>query len=44
MKSSAEFETAAKLSIAAGFEVIEIHMAPGYLMHEFCLHWLPSQR
>jgi len=30
-----EFETAAKLSIAAGFEVIEIHMAHGYLMHEF---------
>ncbi|HEX8161487.1 MAG TPA: NADH:flavin oxidoreductase/NADH oxidase [Pyrinomonadaceae bacterium] len=30
-----QFEDAARRSLAAGFEVIEIHMAHGYLLHEF---------
>ncbi|MDX6444048.1 MAG: hypothetical protein QOH71_1122 [Blastocatellia bacterium] len=30
-----EFRDAARRSLAAGFEVIEIHMAHGYLLHEF---------
>ncbi len=30
-----EFISAAELSLAAGFEVLEIHMAHGYLLHEF---------
>ncbi len=31
----AQFRRAAGLSLDAGFEVLEIHMAHGYLMHEF---------
>ena len=31
----AAFVVAAKRSLAAGFEVVEIHMAHGYLLHEF---------
>lgn len=31
----ADFERAADLSLAAGFNVIELHMAHGYLLHEF---------
>jgi 2,4-dienoyl-CoA reductase-like NADH-dependent reductase (Old Yellow Enzyme family) len=30
-----QFQKAAKRSIEAGFEVIELHMAHGYLVHEF---------
>lgn len=30
-----QFAEAARRSLAAGFEVIEIHMAHGYLLHEF---------
>jgi 2,4-dienoyl-CoA reductase-like NADH-dependent reductase (Old Yellow Enzyme family) len=30
-----EFQKAARRSVAAGFEVIEIHVAHGYLLHEF---------
>lgn len=30
-----EFVAAAKFSISAGFELIELHMAHGYLVHEF---------
>jgi 2,4-dienoyl-CoA reductase-like NADH-dependent reductase (Old Yellow Enzyme family) len=30
-----QFKNAAERSIAAGFQVIEIHMAHGYLIHEF---------
>ncbi|MBI3391780.1 MAG: NADH:flavin oxidoreductase/NADH oxidase [Nitrospirae bacterium] len=29
------YETAARLALEAGFEVIEVHMAHGYLLHEF---------
>jgi 2,4-dienoyl-CoA reductase-like NADH-dependent reductase (Old Yellow Enzyme family) len=34
-KVTKEFRNAARRSVAAGFEVIEIHMAHGYLLHEF---------
>lgn len=30
-----QFRSTARRSVAAGFEVIEIHMAHGYLLHEF---------
>ncbi len=30
-----QFTSAAERSLAAGFEVVEIHMAHGYLLHEF---------
>lgn len=30
-----DFETAANHALAAGFEVLELHMAHGYLLHEF---------
>jgi 2,4-dienoyl-CoA reductase-like NADH-dependent reductase (Old Yellow Enzyme family) len=30
-----QFATSAQLALAAGFEVAEIHMAHGYLLHEF---------
>jgi 2,4-dienoyl-CoA reductase-like NADH-dependent reductase (Old Yellow Enzyme family) len=30
-----QFVSAARLSLAAGFRVIELHMAHGYLLHEF---------
>lgn len=31
----AQFRDAAALALAAGFEVVELHMAHGYLLHEF---------
>lgn len=34
-KVTAQFKNAAERSIEAGFEVIELHMAHGYLVHEF---------
>lgn len=39
----AQFKAAARLAFAAGFEVIELHMAHGYLLHEF-LSPLVNQR
>jgi len=30
-----QFHQAAKRSLEAGFEIIELHMAHGYLIHEF---------
>jgi 2,4-dienoyl-CoA reductase-like NADH-dependent reductase (Old Yellow Enzyme family) len=39
----AQFTDAARRSLAAGFEVVEIHMAHGYLLHEF-LSPLSNQR
>ncbi len=39
----ARFEEAARLSLAAGFEVIELHFAHGYLVHQF-LSPLSNQR
>jgi 2,4-dienoyl-CoA reductase-like NADH-dependent reductase (Old Yellow Enzyme family) len=38
-----QFITSAQLGLAAGFEVVEIHMAHGYLLHEF-LSPLSNQR
>jgi 2,4-dienoyl-CoA reductase-like NADH-dependent reductase (Old Yellow Enzyme family) len=38
-----QFEDSTKRAIAAGFEVVEIHMAHGYLLHEF-LSPLSNQR
>jgi 2,4-dienoyl-CoA reductase-like NADH-dependent reductase (Old Yellow Enzyme family) len=32
----ADFERAARLSLDAGFDVVEIHGAHGYLLHSFC--------
>jgi len=34
-KAISDFELATERSLQAGFEVVEIHMAHGYLMHEF---------
>lgn len=34
-RTLSEFISAAELSLSAGFEVLEIHMAHGYLLHEF---------
>lgn len=42
-KTIAGFENAARRSFEAGFKVIEIHMAHGYLLHEF-LSPLSNQR
>jgi 2,4-dienoyl-CoA reductase-like NADH-dependent reductase (Old Yellow Enzyme family) len=39
----AQFEEAARLSLAAGFDVVELHFAHGYLVHEF-LSPLSNQR
>jgi 2,4-dienoyl-CoA reductase-like NADH-dependent reductase (Old Yellow Enzyme family) len=38
-----QFRTAARRALAAGFQVIELHMAHGYLLHEF-LSPLVNQR
>lgn len=42
-KAVKDFEAATKRCVQAGFEVLEIHMAHGYLMHEF-LSPLSNQR
>jgi 2,4-dienoyl-CoA reductase-like NADH-dependent reductase (Old Yellow Enzyme family) len=42
-KVKADFKTAASRAIAAGFKVIELHAAHGYLLHEF-LSPLSNQR
>jgi 2,4-dienoyl-CoA reductase-like NADH-dependent reductase (Old Yellow Enzyme family) len=34
-KVTAQFAEAARRSLAAGFDVVELHMAHGYLVHEF---------
>lgn len=39
----AQFRAAAQRSLAAGFQVVEVHMAHGYLLHEF-LSPLVNQR
>ncbi len=42
-KALHDFETATERSLAAGFQVLEIHMAHGYLLHQF-LSPLSNQR
>lgn len=42
-KSVEDFENAAQRSLEAGFQVVELHMAHGYLLHEF-LSPLSNQR
>ncbi len=42
-KVTSQFVEAARRSLAAGFEVLELHMAHGYLLHEF-LSPLANQR